>query len=208
MERIRFILISKFDSLMNAGKVFVVGEKLFLMALFLLGSSFIIGSEAFCSIDKQLDKEVVSNLQKFRSQYHATCLNCSGDSCNLKSWPSEKSGDAAVCKILFCSPSYVSRVFKLPEGAKKGKSLISFDYFINDKGKLSGVDITEVKGSMNERQAYKYVTSFAKKTSFELLIIENRKYQILNLKGQVIAVIGNPDDLNKHQAHDQGLWRN
>ena len=68
MERIRFILISKFDSLMNAGKVFVVGEKLFLMALFLLGSSFIIGSEAFCSIDKQLDKEVVSNLQKFRSQ--------------------------------------------------------------------------------------------------------------------------------------------
>ena len=61
---------------------------------------------------------------------------------------------------------------------------------------------------MNERQAYKYVTSFAKKTSFELLIIENRKHQILNLKGQVIAVIGNPDDLNKHQAHDQGLWRN
>jgi len=208
MERIRFILISKFDSLMNAGKVFVVGEKLFLMALFLLGSSFIIGSEAFCSIDKQLDKEVVSNLQKFRSQYHATCLNCSGDSCNLKSWPSEKSGDAAVCKILFCSPSYVSRVFKLPEGAKKGKSLISFSYFINNKGKLSGVDITEVKGSMNERQAYKYVTSFAKKTSFEPLIIEGKKYQISSLNGKVVAVIGRPDDIDKYQANNQGIWRN
>ena len=208
MERIRFILISKFDSLMNAGKVFTVGEKLFLAVLFFLGSSFIFGSEAFCSIDKQLDREVVSNLQKFRSQYHATCLNCSGDSCNLKSWPSEKSGDATVCKILFCSPSYVSRVFKLPEGAKKGKSLISFDYFINNKGKVSGVDITEVKGSMNERQAYKYVTSFAKKTSFEPLIIEGKKYQISNLNGKVIAFIGKPDDLDKYQANDQGIWRN
>ena len=99
-----------------------MGKKVFLLVLVLAGSGLIFGSDSFCSIDKQLDREVVENLKKFRSQYHATCLNCSDDSCALKAWPSEKSGDAAVCKILFCSPSHVSRVFKMPEGAKKGKS--------------------------------------------------------------------------------------
>ena len=61
---------------------------------------------------------------------------------------------------------------------------------------------------MNDRQAYKYVTSFTKKTSFEPLTIEGKKYQISNLSGQVIAVVGKPEDINKYQANDQGLWRN
>ena len=65
-----------------------------------------------------------------------------------------------------------------------------------------------MKGRMNERQAYKYLTSFAKKTSFEPLIIEEKKYQLLSLSGQVIAVIGGPDDINKYQANDTGIWRN
>ena len=185
-----------------------MGKKVLLLVLVLAGSSLIFGSDSFCSIDKQLDREVIQNLKKFRSQYHSTCLNCSDDSCALKVWPSEKSGDAAVCKILFCSPSHVSRVFKMPEGAKKGKSLITFDYFVNEKGKVKGVDIVKVKGSMNERQAYKYITSFVKKTSFEPLVIEGKKYQISNLNGQVIAEVGTPGDINKYQANDQGIWRN
>ncbi len=185
-----------------------MGKKVLLLVLVLAGSGHIFGSDSICSIDKQLDKEVIQNLKKFRSQYHSTCLNCSADSCALKAWPSEKSGDAAVCKILFCSPTYVSRVFKMPEGAKKGKSLITFDYFINEKGKVKGVDIVKVKGSMNERQAYKYITSFVKKTSFEPLVIEGKNYLISNLNGQVIAEVGTPDDINKYQANDQGIWRN
>ena len=131
-----------------------MGKKVLLLVLVLAGSGLIFGSDSFCSIDVQLDKGVIENLKKYRSQTHKTCLKCSDDSCALKAWPSEKSGFAADCKILFCSPSYVSRVFKMPEGAKKGKTLITFDYFINDKGKIKGVDITKVKGSMNERQAY------------------------------------------------------
>ncbi|GIS74347.1 MAG: hypothetical protein CM1200mP12_00660 [Gammaproteobacteria bacterium] len=74
----------------------------------------------------------------------------------------------------------------MPEGAKKGKSLITFDYYINDKGKIKGVEITKVKGSMNERQAYKYITSFVKKTSFEPLVIQGKKYQISNLKDKLL----------------------
>ena len=61
---------------------------------------------------------------------------------------------------------------------------------------------------MNERQAYKYVTSFAKQTSFEPLEIEDKQYQILSLSGRVIALIGSPEDINKYREANPGVWRN
>jgi hypothetical protein len=126
----------------------------------------------------------------------------------MKLWSSEKAGDAEVCKLLFCRPSHVPRGIKFPEGLKTGYSLINFDYSISTKGKIKGVEITSVKGTMNGRQAYKYVTSFVKRTSFEPLIIEGKNYQLLSLSGQIIAIIGNTDDINKYQANDTGIWRN
>ena len=185
-----------------------MAKKFFLLVFLLTSSSLLLGADSLCYIDKELNKDTANKLKEVRSQTHSICLNCSGDSCTLKSWPTEKSNDAAICKLLFCTPSRVSRVFKLPEGAENGKSLISFDYFITDKGKIKGVDVTNVKGGMNERQAYKYLTSFAKKTSFEPLKIDGKNYQLLSLSGQVIAIIGSPDDINKYQANDTGVWRN
>ena len=49
-----------------------MGKKVFLLVLVLAGSGLIYGSDSFCSIDKQLDKEVIENLKKFRSQYNRT----------------------------------------------------------------------------------------------------------------------------------------
>ena len=193
---------------MNAGKVINVGKKLFLLVSVLTSSSLLLGSGLVCSIDKVVHKDIAKDLQKIRSQNHSICLECSGDSCTMKPWSSEKAGDAEVCKLLFCSPSHVPRGIKFPEGLKTGNSLINFDYSISTKGKIKGVEITSVKGTMNGRQAYKYVTSFVKRTSFEPLIIEGKNYQLLSLSGQVIAVIGSQDDINKYQANDTGIWRN
>ena len=193
---------------MNAGKVIDVGKKLFLLISVLTCSSLLLGSGLVCSIDKVVHKDIAKDLQKIRSQNHSICLECSGDSCTMKLWSSEKAGDAEVCKLLFCRPSHVPRGIKFPEGLKTGYSLINFDYSISTKGKIKGVEITSVKGVMNGRQAYKYVTSFAKRTSFEPLIIEGKNYQLLSLSGQIIAIIGNTDDINKYQANDTGIWRN
>ena len=193
---------------MNAGKVIDVGKKLFLLISVLTCSSLLLGSGLVCSIDKVVHKDIAKDLQKIRSQNHSICLECSGDSCTMKLWSSEKAGDAEVCKLLFCRPSHVPRGIKFPEGLKTGYSLINFDYSISTKGKIKGVEITSVKGTMNGRQAYKYVTSFAKRTSFEPLIIEGKNYQLLSLSGQIIAIIGNTDDINKYQANDTGIWRN
>ena len=130
MERVKYLLLSNFDSQVNAGKVINVVKKLFLLVSVLISSSLLLGFDSFCSIDKELNKDTAKKLKEVRNQTHSICLNCSGDSCTLKSWPTEKSNDAEICKLLFCTPSRVSRVFKLPEGAENGKSLISFDYFI------------------------------------------------------------------------------
>ena len=208
MERVKYLLLSNFDSQVNAGKVINVGKKLFLLVAVLISSSLLLGSGLVCSIDKVVHKDIAKDLQKIRSQNHSICLECSGDSCTMKLWSSEKAGDAEVCKLLFCRPSHVPRGIKFPEGLKTGYSLINFDYSISTKGKIKGVEITSVKGAMNGRQAYKYVTSFAKRTSFEPLIIEGKNYQLLSLSGQIIAIIGNPDDINKYQANDTGIWRN
>ncbi len=208
MERVKCLLLSNFDSQVNAGKVINVGKKLFLLVSVLTSSSLLLGSGLVCSIDKVVHKDIAKDLQKIRSQNHSICLECSGDSCTMKLWSSEKAGDAEVCKLLFCRPSHVPRGIKFPEGLKTGYSLINFDYSISTKGKIKGVEITSVKGTMNGRQAYKYVTSFAKRTSFEPLIIEGKNYQLLSLSGQVIAVIGSQDDINKYQANDTGIWRN
>ena len=185
-----------------------MGKKLFLLGSLFICSNLVFGADLICSIDKELNKDTAKNLQKIRSQTHSICLNCSGDACTMKPWPSEKSGDAQVCKVVFCTPSHVSRVFKKPEGAKSGKSLINFDYFISTQGKIKGVDITSVKGSLNARQAYKYVTSFAKRTGFEPLTVEGKQYQILGLHGQVIAFIGSPEDMDKYREANPGIWRN
>jgi hypothetical protein len=208
MERVKYLLLSNFDSQVNAGKVINVGKKLFLLISVLTCSSLLLGSGLVCSIDKVVHKDIAKDLQKIRSQNHSICLECSGDSCTMKLWSSEKAGDAEVCKLLFCRPSHVPRGIKFPEGLKTGYSLINFDYSISTKGKIKGVEITSVKGTMNGRQAYKYVTSFAKRTSFEPLIIEGKNYQLLSLSGQIIAIIGNTDDINKYQANDTGIWRN
>ena len=208
MERVKCLLLSNFDSQVNAGKVIDVGKKLFLLISVLTCSSLLLGSGLVCSIDKVVHKDIAKDLQKIRSQNHSICLECSGDSCTMKLWSSEKAGDAEVCKLLFCRPSHVPRGIKFPEGLKTGYSLINFDYSISTKGKIKGVEITSVKGTMNGRQAYRYVTSFAKRTSFEPLIIEGKNYQLLSLSGQIIAIIGNTDDINKYQANDTGIWRN
>ena len=185
-----------------------MGKKLFLLGSIFICSGFVFSANSTCSIDKELNKDTAKNLQKIRNQTHSICLNCSGDACTMKLWPSEKSGDAQVCKVIFCTPSHVSRVFAQPEGAKSGKSLIKFDYLISTKGKIKGVSISSVKGTMNERQAYKYITSFTKKTSFEPLKIGGKQYQVLSLSSSVVAQIGPPENIDKYREANPGVWRN
>ena len=95
-----------------------------------------------CSINQEMNKDTASQLSQFRKQTTDTCLACEGDTCKLKAWPKEQKGDEAVCKLLFCTPSYVSKFFEKPDDVKAGKTRIKFTYSINSKGKIKGINVT------------------------------------------------------------------
>ena len=180
--------------------------KTIILSLFLV-LSISMASNPICSVNQELNKDTLSKLEKYRPQTLSTCLDCSGDNCSMKPWPTEKKADAAICKLLFCTPAYVSKVFKKPEGAKSGKTKINFTYTINGDGKIRNLDILEVKGAMNARESYKYLQSFTKKTKYKQLIVNGVPTSI-SLIGEHIAYTGKYEDPDKTMPARSNTWRN
>ena len=160
------------------------------------------------SINQELNKDTVSQFNQAKAQTISTCLTCSKDSCELKEWPKDKQGDETVCKILYCTPSYVSKFFKKPDNVKSGKTRIDFTYSINKKGKIKDISVTSSKGVMNKRESYKYLQSFTAKTKFQPLMVNDNLTRIISLKGEHVAYTGKYEDVDKTMPVNQGIWRN
>ena len=92
------------------GEIYEKTSYFFVLGFFAL----FISSSPICSINQELNKDTVSKLSDFRKQTINTCLSCKESTCKLKEWPEAQKGDANVCKLLFCTPSYVSKFFKNP----------------------------------------------------------------------------------------------
>ena len=182
-------------------------KSLLTISLFLF-TGLSLGMDLNCSIDKELSNQNFEKLKQYRQQASSVCLKCAGKECEMKSWEKEQAGDATVCRLLFCTATSVSRSFKVPDGAKKGRTKIKFNYNISDDGQIKGIRIKSTSGKMNDRQAYKYLTSFARKTTFEPLVIDNKEFGITNLTAEVIATIGVYQEPNKYNAADSKLWTN
>ena len=174
---------------------------------FFILCSFSLASNPICSINQELNKDTLSKLDKYRPQTLQTCLDCDEGACSMKTWPAEKKADAAICKLLFCTPAYVSKVFKKPEGAKSGKTTINFTYTVNVEGKIKNLDIIESKGAMNSRESYKYLQSFTKKTQYKPLIVNGDPISI-SLEGEHIAYTGKYQDPDKTMPARSSTWRN
>tara|TARA_Y100001935_G_scaffold39016_1_gene31326 strand:- start:451 stop:1002 length:552 start_codon:yes stop_codon:yes gene_type:complete len=180
-----------------------------LIILFALGSfGLLLSSSPICTINQELNKDTASKLKEFRDQTLKTCLSCTDESCKLKSWPEDKKGDEAVCKLLFCTPSYVSKFFEKPGNVKPGKTKIKFSYIINSKGKIKDIEIKSANGAMNARESYKYLQSFTAKTQFEPLLISGKEVNLNDLQGEHIAYTGKYEDIDKTMPVNQGIWRN
>ena len=180
-----------------------------LIILFALGSfGLLLSSSPICTINQELNKDTASKLKEFRDQTLKTCLSCTDESCKLKSWPEDKKGDEAVCKLLFCTPSYVSKFFEKPGNVKPGKTKIKFSYIINSKGKIKDIEIKSANGAMNARESYKYLQSFTAKTQFEPLLISGKEVNLNDLQGEHVAYTGKYEDIDKTMPVNQGIWRN
>ena len=180
----------------------------YILVIFLGIFALSVSSSPICSINQELNKDTAAKLSEFRDQTYSTCLTCTDSSCQLKTWPEEKKGDEAVCKLLFCTPSYVSKFFEKPDNVKSGKTKIKFSYSINSQGKIKGIQVDSAKGAMNIRESYKYLQSFTSKTQFEPLLIEGKEIAINDIQGEHIAFTGKYEDIDKTMPVNQGIWRN
>ena len=181
--------------------------KKYLSLLFLTFFGLSLYSAPICLINQELNKDTASQLSQFRQQTTDTCLACNDDSCKLKSWPAEKKGDEAVCKLLFCTPSYVSKFFEKPDNVKAGKTRIKFTYSINSKGKIKGIKVSSAKGAMNARESYKYLQSFTSKTQFDPLLVDGTISKIEDIQGEHIAFTGKYADMEKTMPAGRGIYR-
>ena len=132
-------------------------QKSLLALSLLLFTSLSFSVDLNCSIDKELSKDHFQKLIQLRQQASAACLKCVGKEREMKSWKKEQAGDATVCRLLFCTATSVSRSFKSPDGVKKGRTKIKFNYDISEEGRIKGLRILSTSGKMNDRQAYKYL---------------------------------------------------
>ena len=180
----------------------------FIVVIYLGIFALSVSSSPICNINQELNKDTAAKLSEFREQTYSTCLTCSDNSCQLKTWPEEKKGDETVCKLLFCTPSYVSKFFEKPDNVKSGKTKIEFSYIINSKGKIKEVEVKSAKGAMTARESYKYLQSFTSKTQFEPLLVNDKAITLINLEGEHIAYTGKYEDIDKNMPVNQGIWRN
>ena len=180
----------------------------YIVLIFLGIFALSVSSSPICNINQELNNDTAAKLSEFRDQTYSTCLTCADNSCQLKTWPEEKKGDETVCKLLFCTPSYVSKFFEKPDNVKSGKTKIEFSYIINSKGKIKEVEVKSAKGAMNARESYKYLQSFTSKTQFEPLLVNDKAITLINLEGEHIAYTGKYEDIDKNMPVNQGIWRN
>jgi hypothetical protein len=124
---------------------------------------------------------LLAKVVKHRDSAFQTCLACNKDDCSMKTWNEENKGNEMICKRLFCTPNKVNKGYEVPADTPRGKSSFTYSYSISKKGKLTEINILSVEGAYKRKDALKFLKSLTKKTNYEPLIHENKKYKITNL---------------------------
>ena len=99
----------------------------------------------------------------------------------MKVWNEENKNNEMICKRMFCTPIKVAKAYEVPGNSPTGKSSFDYTYSISKKGKLTDINILKVEGEFNRKDALNYLKALTKRTRYEPLVNENKKYQITNL---------------------------
>ena len=127
---------------------------------------------------------ILSAVLKHRDSAFNTCLSCQGSSCSFKSWDDSKT--LAVCKRLFCTPSFVSPGFETPADTPSGKSSFTYSYGISKEGFLENIEVLKAEGAFKKRDAKKFLKARTRKTRFEPIIYKKVPYEIVNLTSNMV----------------------
>tara|TARA_B110000263_G_scaffold40683_1_gene32443 strand:- start:135 stop:671 length:537 start_codon:yes stop_codon:yes gene_type:complete len=134
-----------------------------------------------CDHKVAMGADLLTKVLKHRDSAFAICLSCNKGECLMKSWTSETRSDEAICKRLFCTPKKVAKGYEVPADSPTGKSSFTYKYSISKKGKLIDINILSVEGEYNHKDALNFVKALTKRTKYEPLVHDNKKYKIANL---------------------------
>ena len=138
-------------------------------------------SSMSCDHKVSMSADLLSKVLKHRGSAFAICLSCTKGDCLMKTWPEDGKANEVICQRLFCTPKKVSKGYEVPADTPRGKSSFSYTYSISKKGRLIDINILSVDGAYKRTDALKFLKSLTKKTQYEPLVYDNKKYKITNL---------------------------
>ncbi len=137
-----------------------------------------------CNNMVAMNEDILSAVRKHRDSTFNTCLSCEGSSCAFKEFKDSKT--LAVCKRLFCTPTFVSPGFETPADTPSGKSSFTYYYSISKEGSIVNIEIKSVEGVFSKKDAKKFIKARTRKTKFEPVVFQNRAYEIVNLTSNMV----------------------
>jgi hypothetical protein len=134
-----------------------------------------------CNHKVAMSADLLTKVLKHRDSAFKTCLTCNKGDCSMKIWNEENKNNEMICKRMFCTPTKVAKAYEVPGNSPTGKSSFDYIYSISKKGKLTDINILKVEGEFNRKDALNYLKALTKRTKYEPLVNENKKYKITNL---------------------------
>jgi len=138
-----------------------------------------------CNHKVAMSADLLTKVLKHRDSAFKTCLTCNKGDCSMKIWNEENKNNEMICKRMFCTPTKVAKAYEVPGNSPTGKSSFDYIYSISKKGKLTDINILKVEGEFNRKDALNYLKALTKRTKYEPLVNENKKYKITNLKSSM-----------------------
>jgi|TARA_B110001454_G_scaffold31569_1_gene30871 hypothetical protein len=138
-----------------------------------------------CNHKVAMSEDLLAKVLKHRDSAFKTCLTCNKGDCSMKIWNEENKSNEMICKRMFCTPIKVAKAYEVPGNSPTGKSSFDYMYSISKKGKLTDINILKVEGEFNRKDALNYLKALTKRTKYEPLVNENKKYKITNLKSSM-----------------------
>ena len=133
-----------------------------------------------CDLIGGVSRKTLRQVIPARPRYLSSCLSCVGASCVIKSGEFEHKNQETTCRRLFCT--HRKRAEMLVDGkGLMGGYTVSLDYKITKDGRGELVRIRDISGGSGTETIARALKRGLTKTYYEPLVIDGRKYEIVNL---------------------------
>lgn len=128
----------------------------------------------------ELKKEDLQKVLGLRTKLLSTCLICQGNRCVTKVWPKDRTTEKRLCKIVFWTPTRVSR--STIAGGSTGPLRVSFTFKISTDGRVEDIELVSFESDIGEEELLQLIEDGATRTRFEPVVVADVAYEIVGLR--------------------------